>query len=192
MTLDLGRPEAVHAVQVNYADYRSGVFSRDSAVATQFRLSCSVDGKRWEVLADLSGERRDRPNAYIELASPVKTRYIRYEHIHVASANLAISDFRVFGTGDGPPPRTPGNLHVRRHADPRNATVAWERVGGAVGYNVLWGIAREKLYQTYQVFADRPDTLEVRALDVGQGYYFAVEAFNGNGVSHRSDAVAAH
>jgi hypothetical protein len=192
IALDLGRPETVHAVQVNYADYRSGVFSRDSAFATQFRLSYSVDGKRWEVLADLSGERRDRPNAYIELPSAVKTRYIRYEHIHVASANLAISDIRVFGTGDGPPPRTPANLHVRRHADSRNATVAWDSVGNAVGYNVLWGIAGDRLYQTYQVFADRPDTLEVRALDVGQGYYFAVEAFNGNGVSHRSVAVVAN
>ena len=189
ITLDLERPDTVRAVQVNYADYKSGVFSRDSAAATQFRLSHSADGKRWEVLADLSGERRDRPNAYIELPSPVKTRFIRFEHIHVASANLAISDIRVFGRGDGPPPRSPGNLHVRRHADSRNATVAWDSVRGAVGYNVLWGIARDKLYQTYQVFADRPDTLEVRALDVGQGYYFAIEAFSGNGISRRCSPV---
>jgi hypothetical protein len=189
ITLDLGRPATVNAVQVNYADYRSGVFSRDSAVATQFRLSHSADGKSWKVLADLSGELRDRPNAYLELPFPVKTRFIRYEHIHVASANLAISDIRVFGRGDGPPPGVPGNLHVRRHTDSRNATVDWDSVGGAVGYNVLWGIARDKLYQTYQVFADRPDTLEVRALGVGQGYYFAVEAFSGNGVSRRSDPV---
>jgi hypothetical protein len=78
---------------------------------------------------------------------------------------------------------------VRRHADSRNATVAWDSVRGAVGYNVLWGIARDKLYQTYQVFADRPDTLEVRALDVGQGYYFAIEAFSGNGISRRCSPV---
>jgi xylan 1,4-beta-xylosidase len=189
IALDLERPATVRAVQVNYADYRSGVFSRDSAVATQFRLSHSADGKKWKVLADLSGEQRDRPDAYIELPLPVRTRFIRYEHIHVASANLAISDIRIFGKGDGPPPRIPGNLHVRRHADPRNATVTWDGVGGAVGYNILWGIARDRLYQTYQVFADRPDTLEVRALDAGQGYYFAIEAFSGNGVSRRCDPV---
>ena len=58
-----------------------------------------------------------------------------------------------------------------------------------MGYNILWGIARDRLYQTYQVFADRPDTLEVRALDAGQGYYFAIEAFSGNGVSRRCDPV---
>jgi len=62
----------------------------------------------------------------------------------------------------------------------------------AVGYNVLWGIAPNKLYQTYQVFADRPDTLELRALTVGQGYYFAVEAFNENGVSRPSDVAHAN
>lgn len=191
ITLDLVRPATVRSVQVNFADYRSGVFSRDSAGATQFRLSHSPDGKKWVVIADLSGERRDRPDAYLELPLPVRTRFIRYEHIHVGSANLAISDIRVFGKGDGPPPRTPGNLQVRRQADSRNATVAWESAGGAVGYNVLWGIAPDKLYQTYQVFADRPDTLEVRALNVGQPYYFAVEAFNGNGVSRRCGAVAA-
>ncbi len=55
------------------------------------------DGLHWELLADLTGEKRDRPNAYIELPKPVKTRYIKYEHVYVAAHNLAISDIRVFG-----------------------------------------------------------------------------------------------
>jgi xylan 1,4-beta-xylosidase len=58
-----------------------------------------------------------------------------------------------------------------------------------VGYNVLWGIRPDKLYQTYQVFADRGTTLELRALTVGQEYYVAIEAFNENGVSRPSAAV---
>jgi hypothetical protein len=60
-------------------------------------------------------------------------------------------------------------------------------VRGAVGYNVLWGISPKKLYQTYQVFADRPQPLEIRALTVGQDYWFAIEAFDENGVSRVSD-----
>ena len=186
ISVDLGRLDTVRAVQVNFADFRSGIYARDSTVVTQFRLSHSVDGKKWMMLADLSGERRDRPNAYIELPSPVRTRFIRYEHIRVASANLAISDIRIFGNGGGRPPRTPGNFRVRRHADRRNASVTWDAVAGSVGYNILWGIAPEKLYETYQVFADRPDSLEIRALNTGESYYFAVEAFNGSGVSRRS------
>jgi xylan 1,4-beta-xylosidase len=53
----------------------------------------------------------------------------------------------------------------------------------AIGYNVLWGIAPDKLYQTYQVFADQGTSLEIRALTLGQAYSFAVEAFNESGVS---------
>jgi len=59
---------------------------------------------------------------------------------------------------------------------------------GAVGY-VLWGIARNKLYQTYQRFADQGNSLEVRALNVGPEYWFAIESFDENGVSRVSEAV---
>jgi hypothetical protein len=58
-----------------------------------------------------------------------------------------------------------------------------------VGYNILWGIAPTKLYQTYQVFADAPASLEIRALTVDQSYYFAIEAFDENGVSRVSAVV---
>jgi xylan 1,4-beta-xylosidase len=56
-------------------------------------------------------------------------------------------------------------------------------VNGAVGYNILWGIAPDKLYQTYQVWGDAEPQLELRALTVGQAYFYAIEAFNENGVS---------
>jgi xylan 1,4-beta-xylosidase len=140
-------------------------------------------------LADLSGEKQDRANVYIELPRPVRTRYIRYEHGYVASPNLAIGDIRIFGNGDGHPPATPAGLAVHRDADPRNALVSWKSVPGAVGYNVLWGIQPGKLYQTYQVFADRPGSLEIRALTRGQDNRFAIEAFDENGVSKVSRPV---
>jgi hypothetical protein len=141
------------------------------------------------VIADLTGEKRDRPNAYLELARPVRARYIRYEHVYVASANLAIGDIRVFGNGDGGRPATPAGLSVRRAADARGALIAWKPVRGAVGYNVLWGIAPKKLYQTYQVFADSLNPLEIRALTVGQDYWFAIETFDENGVSRPSRPI---
>ena len=50
-------------------------------------------------------------------------------------------------------------------------------------------LALGKLYQTYQTWADAGTELEIRALNVGVGYWFAVEAFNENGVSGLSDAV---
>ena len=189
LTIDLGRVYEVKAIQVNYADYRSGLYGTDSTVVTRFRLRSSVDGTRWTTVADLSRETRDRPNAYIELAAPTRARFVRYDHVHVGAANLAISDIRVFGTGAGPHPATPTGLTVHRDRDERNATIAWQAVPGTVGYNVRWGITPMKLYQTYQRFADQGTTLELRALTVGQAYWFAIESFDENGVSPLSAAV---
>lgn len=190
LTIDLGGERVVRAIQVNYIDYQSDIFASDSTVYTRFRLLHSLDGNRWELLVDLMQETRDRPNAYLELPRRVRTRHIRYEHGYVASPNLAIGDIRVFGTGDGEPPRTPTGLTARRDRDARNASITWKPVKGAVGYNILWGIAPEKLYQTYQVFADSTQPLELRALTVGQNYWFAIETFDESGVSRPSKPVS--
>ncbi len=189
ITVDLQKVSEIRAVQVNYTDYKSGIFDSDSTVYTQFKLLHSADGNNWEILTDLSHEKRDRPNAYIELEQPVQARFIKYEHVYVASRNLAISDIRVFGKAPGKPPVTPRNLTVKRDTDPRNAFVTWEPVKGATGYNILWGIEAEKLYQTFQHFSDEITPLEIRALNIGQDYYFAIEAFNENGVSAVSKPV---
>jgi hypothetical protein len=189
ITVDLGRPFDVKAVQVNFTDYQSGLFGTDSSVYTRFRISASTDGKTWQPIADLSREVNDRPNAYIELPRPARARYVRYEHLHVSAANLAISDIRIFGNGSGPAPTTPKGFAVKRDTDTRNAFARWQPVRGAVGYNVRWGLAKEKLYQTYQVFADAPTALELRALDVGQDYWVAIESFDENGVSKLSTPV---
>jgi F5/8 type C domain len=189
LTIDLQDEYQVKALQVNYTDYKSNIFKSDATVYTQFRMYSSIDGKNWDMIADLSREKRDRPNAYIELPKPVKARFVKYEHVYIASPNLAISDIRIFGNGKGQPPPTPANLSARRDIDPRNAFIAWTKVPGAVGYNILWGIGKNKLYQTYQVFADQGNTLELRALTIGQDYYFAIESFDENGVSKQSDVV---
>ena len=190
LTLDLGRAFDVKALQVNYADYKSGLYGTDATVYTSFRLSVSLDGARWTNVADLSHEpRRDRPNAYVELTSPVRARYVRWEHVHVGAANLAVSDIRVFGNGDGRAPPTPDGLAARRDRDSRNATITWRAVPNVVGYNVRWGIAPNKLYQTYQRFHDEGSALELRALNVGQQYWVAIESFDENGVSTLSAPV---
>jgi xylan 1,4-beta-xylosidase len=189
LTIDLQRAYSVKALQVNFIDYQSNLYANDSTVYTRFRVRASRDGRAWETIADLSAETRDRPNAYIELPTPVRARYVRYEHGYVAATNLAIGDIRIFGNGDGRAPATPAGLTVRRDSDRRNAFVSWRMVPGAVGYNILWGIRPNKLYQTYQVFGDQPPTLELRALTVDQEYYVAIESFDENGVSRPSAAL---
>ena len=190
LTIDLGRVYEVKAVQVNYADYESRLFGNDSTVYTRFRVHSSVDSHQWTTVADLSHEMHDHPDAYIELPAPTRARYVRYEHIHVGAANLAISDLRVFGNGSGSRPKTPAGLTARRRQDQRDAIITWRPVSGVVGYNVRWGIAPAKLYETYQRFADQGTTLELRALTVGQAYWVAIESFDENGVSALSPPIA--
>ena len=183
LTVDLGGTKTVRAIQVNFADYKSGVFDDSPALYTEFRLLHSRDGKKWLPLADTGPEPRDRPNAYFELPAPVRTRFIRYQHGHVAAKHLAIADLRVFGSAGGRAPAVPKGLSVRRSPDPRDALVRWKAVRGAVGYNVRWGIRPDRLTLTYQRFADQGTELRLRALNAGQAYFIAVEAFDENGVS---------
>jgi hypothetical protein len=175
---------------VNFADYLSGRYADAPDIYTEFELQWSLDGKQWRPLASTGGDRRDRPNAYFQLPAPVRARYVRYVHGHVGGAHLAISDLRVFGDAGGRAPGVPGNVEAVRAADPRTMTVSWQRVPGAVGYNVRWGVKPDRLNLTYQVFADRGTTLDVRALNRGVDYHVAVEAFNENGVSAVGEVVA--
>jgi hypothetical protein len=182
LTVDLGARKTLRAVQVNFADYLSGRYRDAPDIYTEFRLESSLDGKRWQPLATTGSERRDRPNAYFQLPTAVPARYVRYVHGHVGAAHLAISDLRVFGDAGGSAPDAPANTKAAR-TELRMMTVSWQRVARAVGYNVRWGLAPDRLNLCYQVFADRGTSLDVRALNAGVDYFVAVEAFDENGVS---------
>lgn len=194
LTLDLGAPTSVRALQVNFADHESGRFADAPEIYTEFTLQHSLDGERWQPLAQVGDaqHRRDRPNAYVPLPEAVRTRYVRYVHGHVGGKHLAISDLRVFGNAAGAPPARPDAPRATRDSDRRNATIAWTPQPGVVGYNVLWGLRPDRLTLAYQVFADDPrgTTLPLRALNRDQGYHVAIEAFDTRGVSPRSAAAA--
>ncbi len=194
LTVDLGAAKTVRAVQVNYADYKSGRFADAPDIYTEFELQHSIDGQAWQPLAKPDGPRRDRTNAYLELPKPVRTRFIRYVHGHVGAANLAISDLRVFGNADDKAPSTPLRVSGSRHQDQRDATIRWQRVPGAVGYNIRFGIKPDRLAMTYQLWADELGEgatcqKDLRTLNKGVPYWVAVEAFNETGVSKLSKVV---
>ena len=191
LTVDLGAPKTVRAVQVNFADYKSGRFADAPDIYTEFELQASLDGNAWQRIAATEPPRRDRPNAYFELAQPVRARFVRYVHGHVGAANLAISDLRVFGSAGGAIPATPGGVVGLRHSDQRDATIRWARIPGAVGYNIRFGIRPDRLTLTHQVWADELGngatlTKELRSLNAGVPYWVAIEAFNESGVSKLS------
>lgn len=187
LEIDLIDPGTVHAIQVNYNDYKSDIYGKVPGLYHRYAIEGSLDGKEWVTLVDRKDNYKDVPNDYVELAMPTKVRYIRYKNIHVPTEHLSISDLRVFGVGEGKAPKKVQNFAVDRYDDRRDAMISWKKLPDAQGYNVIWGIAPDKLYSSWMVY-DK-DHLELKSLTVDQDYYFTVEAFNENGISERAKLV---
>lgn len=189
--IDLEEVSDVYALQLNFFDYEeTGFWGRMPNLRQRYLVEASVDGARWRVLVDYRNSFRDAPHNYIELDQPIEARYIRYRRHYVPGKNLAMGNIRVFGLGRGKKPATVKGFTVVREADERNVRISWKAVKGAQGYNVLWGVAPDKLYSSWMVYGD--NSLDLRALTVGQKYYFAIEAFNENGISQRVFLREAH
>jgi len=194
LTVDLGHVDTIRAVQVNFADYKSGRFADAPDIFTEFALEASSDGQRWQEIARTEPPRRDRTNAYFELPQPARARFVRYVHGHVGAANLAISDVRVFGNAGGSAPAAPVQVAASRHSDQRDATIRWAKVPGAIGYNIRFGIRPGRLTLTHQLWADAMGNgavlrKDLRSLNSGVSYWVAIEAFNESGVSKLSRVV---
>lgn len=182
---DLGSAQTVHAVQVNYADQDAQILGKADSIYHQYVLLHSLDGKNWQTLVDKKAQKKDRPHDYTELSTPVRTRYIRMENIHMAAGKFALSGLRVFGKGGGRVPDTVGQLIVLRgDAERRNAWLKWKPVDDATGYTIYAGIAPDKMYTAIQVYGR--NEYYFRAMDLGRTYYFQIEAFNEHGIGKRT------
>lgn len=182
---DLGRVSTVQAIQINYADQDATLAGKPANAYHQYRLSSSLDGKAWQLLADKSRNRTDVPHDYVDLAKPVQARYIKLENVHVPSGKFALSGLRVFGRGPGSPPPAVRNLLVqRRPADKRSAWLKWDPVPGAYAYNVYVSSTFDKLYSCVMVYG--ANEYYFQGMDKDQAYYFTIEAVNENGVSSQA------
>jgi hypothetical protein len=185
--IDLVKPGKVFAIQVNYNDHQSNLYGKITNLHHRYLIEGSMDRENWRTLVDRKNNYKDVPNDYVELASPETVRYIRYKNIHVPTPNLSISDLRVFGLGQGKAPAIVKNLKVNRYKDRRDAMITWDQQTNCQGYNVLWGIAPDKLYSSWMVY--EKNSLLLKSLTIDQQYYFAIEAFNENGISERTKVV---
>lgn len=184
LEIDLLNPAKIYAVQTNYYDYKSDFYTKVPGLRHRYLIQGSLDGKNWFTLVDRAKSFKDTPNDYVEVDTPADARYIRYSNTEVPTPNLAISDIRVFGTGYGKKPAKVSAFKVERQKDRRDAMITWKKQAGAQGYNIRWGIAPDKLYSSWLVY-DEPELL-LKSLSTDQTYYFAIEAFNENGVGELS------
>ena len=185
--LDLQRKMTIHAVQVNFQDFNANIFGKPDSLRQQFVILTSVDGETWQKTVDYSENTNDQPHAYIELSRPVDARYVKYQNVYYPNQYLAIGEFRVFGKGNGLQPKTPKDFSSIRQRDERNASIEWKSVKDAQGYVLYWGIAPNRLNNSVMIYEE--NEYELRALNVGQTYYYQVESFNENGISEKSKIV---
>ncbi len=95
---------------------------------------------------------------------------------------LQFQALEFFGTGNSINPSKINSFEITRDAsDPRNVKLSWKKQSNAIGYNIRFGIAKDKLYRNYQVYGDT--TLTIHSLNKDQKYYFAIDAFGENGIT---------
>jgi len=182
ISLDLEKVSTINAVQINYAENDATLKGRVPGIYYQYLLQYSNDNKTWKTLADKTQSKTDVPHDYIELATPIKARYIRLTNYKVPSGTFAIAGLRVFGNGGGKVPALVDKLNVDRDQTDRCVVkLKWEKKSDAIGYNIRYGTSKDKLYHNYQVFGI--DALTIRSLNALQKYYFTIDAFNENGIT---------
>ncbi|MGI6222741.1 MAG: family 43 glycosylhydrolase [Prevotella sp.] len=189
MMMDLGAEKEIRALQLNFYDRKTQQTNRANDTYYQYRIWASDDAQKWTLAVDKSDNDRDVPHDYVELLQPLRARYIKVENLHMpGQGNFCMSDLRVFGRADGTAPATPKALRVeRKKADPRNAMITWQPVEGAYGYNVYYGTAKDKLYHCINVNGET--SYDLRGLDVGTDYWFAIQSLGETGVSSISKTI---
>ncbi len=186
---DLGNVSTVNSVQINYADQdvaddHLGKINGGEQYH-QYKLYSSLDGKKWNVLADKSKNKTDVPHDYVELKKPVQAKFIKLENIHMPTGKFAISGLRVFGNGNGTKPdAVKGFIVLRTEKDKRSAFIKWRPVDNAFAYNIYYGTHPDKLYSCIMVHSN--NEYWMKAMDSQKTYYYSIEAINENGVSERT------
>lgn len=205
---DLGEMSTVNAIQVNYADQDvdSSSLGKSLGVYHRYKIYYSEDarpparlnhsggddpagrGKKWKILVDKSGNKKDVPHDYVELETPVQARYIKLENLHMPTGKFAISGLRVFGKGSGSRPGSVKDFIIlRTEKDRRSAWLKWRPVDNAYAYNIYYGTAPDKLYNCIMVH--NANEYWFKAMDRRKAYYFTIEAINENGVSEKTVPV---
>ena len=195
--LDLGKTYKIQAAQINFADHKipfpkcnEDEMHKESfgyrkieiqPKGTEYLLEGSLDGMEWFPLKNTIGLDMDLAHDFISFDNPPVLRYIRLSHMKMPFNNVpAISGLRVFGKGNGKMPDAIRKVNVSRESR-QNILLKWDHSFGADGYNVRYGIAPGKLYNSWQLYG--ACELDLCIANTESSYYIAVDSFNENGVT---------
>ncbi len=193
LELDLTQVSDVRAVQVNFADDKIDIpcpgqisqgsqprYIEEAETVTRWKLEGSADGNTWFVIADKSDAETDLTHDLIVCEDGIRVRLLRLSGMKVPYGQKpCISGLRVFGKGCGEKPAVPAFTAVRDND--LDMTVSIEAQQDALGWNILFGSAPDRLYHSYMVFSSDP--VRIGALIKGRNYFVRVDAFNENGIT---------
>ena len=185
--VDLGQESDIRAIQSNFDHIGAVMPARGAGFMapqpTPDRYQCyiievSSDGETWTKIVDKSDNKLDLHHDYVELAAPVKARFVKITNVFTHDgANFSVKDFRIFGNPDtGKSVIVKDVKAVRNQADRREATLLWTPVDGADGYIIRYGIEPDKLYNSHIVYDCNCFTIQ--SLNTAPEYYFSVESFD--------------
>jgi hypothetical protein len=130
----------------------------------------------------------DAPHDYVELKTPVKTRYLKLTNYHIPDGAFALTGWRIFGNSGEPSPSEVQDFKLKRQEDDKCIVrLRWTKTPDAVGYNIRYGTEKDKLYHNHQVFGI--DSLTIRSLDSSRKYFFTIDAFNEGGLTKGKNIV---
>ncbi len=181
--VDLEQLAAISAIQINYDEYEASAQGYVPDCYQSYQLFASINGEEWHLIADRSTKKTDNPHDYIEFEAPFKARYVKWQNVEYAvSPKVSLRDLRVFGNGIGSKPREVVSFDViPDSSDPCRAHIEWSPVPHAQGYIVRYGIAPDKMYHSHQLYGKT--FLDLGMLNKDADYYFAIDAFNENGIT---------
>lgn len=194
LSIDLGKEYDVHAVQVNFGDYRTkkkkaphseygGTISQERYIEKElveygYRLEYSLDGKSWSAY----GEEKiltTLPHKLVEYHAVA--RYIRITFDSAPyDQNFTLSGLRVFGFGHGEKPRQVQGEKACRISD-TVGELSWNSQPDTTGYCIRIGIAPDKLYNSILLYGQNSYRITFLNQET-KTYYYAVDAFNEQGI----------
>ena len=183
LSVDLLNKSTIHAIQLNFEDVDTKTLGRPSDnIGYQYLIEASENGEQWHAIIDKSISTEDLTHPYFELPKPIKARYIRVTNIAIPSGKFAISGLRVFGFSNSSKPTPVQDFEVKRtFTDTRVVQLKWNKQPNVTGYNIRYGISKNKLYQNYIVYDS--DNITIRSLLRDSQYWFTIDAFNENGIT---------
>jgi hypothetical protein len=194
--LDLGKAYDVRGIQINFADDQIHAVLPEGEVlqgerhgkryldqrkyVTRWLLEGSLDGNTYFVIEDKSKVMTDLSHDFIVREDGLQVRYVKLTVKELPfDQTPCISGLRVFGKAEGELPQKSEKVETEV-ISPMDVVVKWEKTD-AIGYNVLWGYAPDKLYHSYLVHGKTSQ--KIGALLKGDPFYIRVDTFNEVGIT---------